>query len=108
MKTTIDGVSITLTDAQVKYIRTVKFNRRKGLKCFESVLLRFGFIRHQHAETSDYDRCYKNDYRGWWAELYDGNRVWVIGEGLRDSTSYPGGHMYHTPDELITELEKQL
>lgn len=106
MQTKVDGVTITLTDEQVKHIRETKAKRRKMLKSFGSVLLSFGF------ELDMIDRsgntCYLHPINGWWAEIYDDNRVWMVGKGLKCNKAFPGGYMYHTPEELIEELEKQL
>lgn len=106
MKTKVDGVTITLTDEQVKYIQEAKAKRRKNRKPFGSVLLRFGFELDMIDKSGN--ACYLHQEKGWWAEIYDGNRVWMLGGGLRHDEAYPGGHMYHTPEELIEELEKQL
>jgi len=103
MRTTVDGVQITLTKTQIKHIEKIKAERRKNLKTFEAVLLRFGFKRFMDTRSPD-DMCYTHD-KGWWAEIYDNDYVWMTGAGLKDIGSFPGGYNYHSPESLIKELE---
>lgn len=109
MKVIVDGVSITLTKTQVNHINKVKAERLKNLKTFEDALKRFGFKRHRDTRDKGYncDHCYANDEKGWYAEIYDGDRVWMVGNELKASTSFPGGWMYWTIKELIDELSNK-
>ncbi len=46
----------------------------------------------------------------WYAEIQDhGNwhTVWMIGEGLKHG-SFPGGHIYETPELMAAEIIKAL
>ena len=47
----------------------------------------------------------------WYAEIIDrGNYsdVWMVGDGLKSSTGFPGGWVYESPIEIETEVIKSL
>lgn len=103
MRIIVEGVAIDLTKEQIKHIETVKAKRLKELNSFEKVLVNFGFKKETHANGS----FYTNDDLEWYAEIYDDDSVWMTGSGLKDTSSFPGGYVYGTPESLIEELSKQ-
>lgn len=104
MKTTIDGVSITLTDDQVKYIQEVKADRRNKLNTFEKVLIYFGFTKYG---IWDELKVYENKQKCWRADVLP-YYVYVTGKGLRDNLPSLSRHCYYNLDELIEELESKI
>ena len=106
MKIKVDGVSITLTKEQIAEIERVKKERLAEMNSFKNALLKSGFkklsIKDKYAE------CYQNDDKGWYAEIIEGARVWMVGAFLQQSYGFPGGWTYDTVEELRTELIRHM
>lgn len=108
MKIKVDGVSITLTKRQVSQIERVKKERLAEMNSFKNALFKSGFKKINMNIHGQYEECYANDEKGWYAEIIDGNRVWMVGAFLQQSYGFPGGWTYDTVEELRTELIRHM
>lgn len=106
MNIKVDGVSITLTKEQIAKIERVKKERLAEMNSFKNTLLKSGFKKLSIKDK--YVECYQNDEKGWYAEIIDGTRVWMVGAFLQQSYGFPGGWTYDTVEELRTELIRHM
>jgi hypothetical protein len=77
---------------------------------FNKVLISNGFKRLNIPELDNQGViAYQHDMRGWYAEALDRGRyydLWLVGHGLKQSSTYPGGWIYSEPKELADELKR--
>jgi hypothetical protein len=106
MKIIVEGVSIELTPAQIATIEKERKRREKCRGSFKRMLAKLGF-RQSH----DVPGSFSHKTNDWYAEIIDRRHysdVWMVGDGLKNSTGFPGGWVYESPMELEKEVVKAL
>jgi hypothetical protein len=98
----IDGVRIELTPAQVTKIEKEKKKRDRCIYSFKRMLTVLGF-----KPIKDLPGSFQHKDNDWYAELLN-DRVWIVGQGIKDSRSFPGGWVYWSPKEIKEEVTKRL
>lgn len=112
MKVKIKGVEITLTTEQEREIARVNKRWAREVSSLATVLRSFGFKKHTvTGEEGSVSSFYTHVKNGWHAEIEKEKyytHVWIVGNGLKDSGSFPGGWYYGEPQEITDELNRAL
>lgn len=106
MNIIVEGCTIRLTPAQIAIIDKEKKRREKCRGSFKRMLTKLGF-----RPCKDLPGSFQHKDRSWYAEIIDrGNYsdCWMVGEGLKDLTGFPGGWVYETPMDIEKELIKAI
>lgn len=107
MKVVVEGCTIELTTGQVAIIDKERKLREKCRGSFKRMLRKLGFMQSH----DDVPGSFSHKTKQWYAEIIDRGHysdVWMIGDGLKSVSGFPGGYVYESPMDLEKEVIKAL
>lgn len=106
MKIVVEGCIVELTPAQIAKIERERKVREKCRSSFGRMLIKLGF-----KPCKDLPGSFQHKDRSWYAEIIDrGNYsdCWMVGNGLKSVSGFPGGYVYESPREIEMEVIKAI
>lgn len=106
MKVVVDGCIIELTPAQIAVIEKERKHREKCRSSFGRMLTKLGF-----KACKDLPGSFQPKDRPWYAEIIDRGHYsdcWMVGDGLKSVSGFPGGYVYESPVDVEKEIIKAI